>query len=257
MTHEPDFGNWIRLRRVVAILSVGVLVLSAAFITPSPWCWLVVSAGAPLLATGIYLAYVYYAFDDRGGGLQRKLWHITLSHINSYERLIGHALDIGTGNGSLAIICAMDNPNVTVIGVDLWDPEWEYSQNDCEANARRAGVEQRCTFQQASAHALPFTNEAFDCVMSHFVFHEVAPAADKRQVVIEALRVLKPGGTFSLHDMFFNGQLYGDPAELVEFIRATGVKDIQLIDSRKLVNANPLLMNKRTLGHCGILCGTK
>jgi ubiquinone/menaquinone biosynthesis C-methylase UbiE len=127
--------------------------------------------------------------------MKRKLWRLTLKHLDGYGQLTGDALDIGTGNGSLAVISAMENTKLRVIGIDLWEPQWEYSLDDCRRNAQRAGVTERCTFQRASAHVLPYANETFDYVMSHFVFHEVKAAPDKRTVVEEALRVLRKAVT--------------------------------------------------------------
>lgn len=56
----------------------------------------------------------------------------------------------------------------------------------------------RITFQKGDAAQLPFADESFDAAVSNFVFHEVRTAKDKRDVVREALRVVKPGGAFSV-----------------------------------------------------------
>lgn len=42
-----------------------------------------------------------------------------------------------------------------------------------------------------------------DAAVSNFVFHEVRTQPDKRQVVREALRVVKKGGSFAFQDMKF------------------------------------------------------
>lgn len=257
MPAEPDFGNWLRLRRVAALVGVGVVLILITFAIPSLWSWLLLVFGLTIFATGIFLSYVYYAFHDHGGGLQRVLWRLTLDHLEGYKHLSGNALDIGTGNGSLAVISASDNPGLRVVGIDLWEPGWEYSLADCQANASRAGISERCTFQQASAHVLPFPDETFDCVMSHFVFHEVNAAKDKRSVVMEAFRVLRKGGAFSFHDMFFDTELYGDHRQFIDFIKASGVAHVRFVDSRQLIKVGPLLMNKRALGRCAIICGVK
>lgn len=257
MSAEPDFGNWLRLHRVAALLASGVVLTIASVAVPPPWNWLGATAGLTILATGFFLSFVYYQFHDRGGAMQRKLWRLTLKHLDGYGQLTGDALDIGTGNGSLAVISAMENTKLRVIGIDLWEPQWEYSLDDCRRNAQRAGVTERCTFQRASAHALPYPNETFDYVMSHFVFHEVKVAPDKRTVVEEALRVLRKGGYFSFHDMFFDARLYGDSTALLDVLRAGGVECVQLVDTRQLVAASPLLLSKRILGHCAIVRGRK
>ena len=49
---------------------------------------------------------------------------------------------------------------------------------------------------------------------------------DKRQVVREALRVIKKGGSFAFHDLFEQKQLYGDMDEFLEFLRREGIREI-------------------------------
>jgi SAM-dependent methyltransferase len=257
MQIEPDFGNWIRLRKVATILLVSAAVVAIAAPLPAPWYWLLLVPGGCGLLTGLFLLYVHHQFRDTGGGLQRQLWALTLEHLGAAGTLSGTALDIGTGNGSLAITAARENPALQVTGIDLWSSDWAYSIETCCSNAERAGVESRAGFRRASADALPFADATFDYVMSHFVFHEVACAADKRSLVIEALRVLKPRGYFSFHDMFFDVALYGDSADLIASLQREGLHDVELVDSRPLVHAPRALMSKRILGHCAILRGQK
>jgi ubiquinone/menaquinone biosynthesis C-methylase UbiE len=255
MNDEPDFGNWIRLRRVVVLLIASTGLLTASAVLPSPWNWLLAMVAIAGLAMGLFLLFIHYQFDDRGGGVQRQLWTLTLDHLDGKRQ--GIALDVGTGNGSLAVMLAMQNESLRVTGVDLWNPDWEYSIDQCEQNAIRAGVRERVTFERASADDLPFPNDAFDNVVSHFVFHEVTSASDKLDVVQEALRVLKRGGHFSFHDMFFDAALYGSANELVELLKSAGVESVRLVDSRALLRVNRVLMGKRILGNCAILCGRK
>lgn len=62
-------------------------------------------------------------------------------------------------------------------------------------------------------------DETFDATVSNFVFHEVRSAKDKRDVVREALRIVKKGGAFSFQDMFSQKALYGDLEEFVEELK--------------------------------------
>lgn len=255
MTEEPDFGNWIRLRRVVALLLGSTGLLTGSLLVPSPWYWLLLVPGLVGLLLGLFLLFVYYQFDDRGGGVQRHLWRLTLDHLDGDGN--GTALDVGTGNGSLAVMLAMERAPLRVTGVDLWNADWAYSIDDCVQNAIRGGVRERVTFEHGSADALPFPDETFDDVVSHFVFHEVASARDKRDVVQEAVRVLKSGGHFSFHDMFFDTDLYGDTSDLLRAVQSFGVASVRLVDSRPLLHVPRVLMGKRILGNCAILCGRK
>ena len=79
-------------------------------------------------------------------------------------------------------------------------------------------VADHIAFQKGDAAKLDFPDETFDAVVSNFVFHEVRTAKDKRDVVKEALRVLKKGGVFSFQDMFSQKALYGDMEEFVRIL---------------------------------------
>ena len=72
-----------------------------------------------------------------------------------------------------------------------WGAEWNYAKEQCEKNARIEGIADRVTFQKGDAAKLDFADETFDAAVSHFVFHDVHSAKAKRDVVREALRVLK------------------------------------------------------------------
>lgn len=78
-----------------------------------------------------------------------------------------------------------------------------HMEEQCETNARLEGVWERIVFQKGDAAKLDFPDESFDGAVSKFVFHEVRRQPDKRLVVREALRVVKKGGAFAFHDLFF------------------------------------------------------
>ncbi|HIK56684.1 MAG TPA: class I SAM-dependent methyltransferase [Synechococcales cyanobacterium M55_K2018_004] len=54
-------------------------------------------------------------------------------------------------------------------------------------------------FVEGWAEALPFTNDRFDIVHTSVALHEMQPD-QRRQILQEVHRVLKPGGTFALID---------------------------------------------------------
>ena len=76
--------------------------------------------------------------------------------------------------------------------------------------------------------------------MSNFVFHEVRTAKDKRDVVREALRVVRPGGAFAFQDMFGQKQLYGDMEQFVRELQSDGtVKEIHYISNVEKASSIP------------------
>ncbi|MDO4522645.1 MAG: class I SAM-dependent methyltransferase [Eubacteriales bacterium] len=129
-----------------------------------------------------------------------EIHEFLLQHL-SYDGK-GTVLDIGCGAGALTIRCAKHYPEAELVGMDYWGKKWNYAKEQCVANAETEGVADRCRFEKGDAAKLSYADESFDVAISNFVFHEVRTASDKRDVVREALRVIKPGGSFAFQDMF-------------------------------------------------------
>jgi SAM-dependent methyltransferase len=251
-----DFGNWIRKRIVLAFLFASFILIGLAVVIPTPLIriFLWIAAGVTLIIF-VYLTYVYYQFSEQGGGMQRRLWTLLLDNLHCAD--CHEMLDIGTGNGPLAILLAAKHPEARVTGIDYWGEAWEYSQQMCAQNADAMGVGQRTHFQKASASHLPFEDGTFDAAVSHFVFHEVADAPDKRAVIREALRVIRKGGTFAFQDMFLDKALYGDIDSLLSTIRNWGIEDVHFVDTRTMLNLPRLLRHPRVLGQAALIYGRK
>jgi len=101
-------------------------------------------------------------------------------------------VDLGCGTGGLLPLFKQAHPRVAALGVDLSLP---YLQ---EA-AQRLAPYRRWRLAQAAAERLPLPDASVDAVSSVFLFHEL-PRKVRTQVVAEAARVLKPGGSFVLVD---------------------------------------------------------
>jgi SAM-dependent methyltransferase len=232
------------------------LILTSITLLPLPLFGRVVLWGTSggLFVVFLYLVSVYYLFADKGGNLQAHIRQLVLDRLPWDGS--GKALDIGTGNGALAVRLAERYPGSMVYGVDVWEAEWEYTQETCEQNAKLEGVSDRVHFQKRSAAQLGFPDEAFEAVVSHFVFHEVAHP-DKREVIQEGLRVLRQGGIFAFQDMFLDVRLYGSLPELLNLIRSWGICDVQFVATKDLMTIPALVRNRRALGYAGILYGRK
>lgn len=251
-----NFGNWIRRRILIIFLLAGLIFIGLSVVIPVSLIRIVLwIAAAVMLAIFAYLAYVYHQFSDQGGGVQRRLWELVIDHLQWNH--LGQVIDIGTGNGPLAILLAAKYPDAQVTGIDYWGAAWEYSRQVCEQNAAALGVAKRTRFQKASASNLPFDDGAFDAAISHFVFHEVADAPDKRAVIREALRVVRKGGSFSFQDMFLDKSLYGDIDALLGTIRSWGVEEVHFVDTGTVLNSSRLLRHPRVLGKAALIYGRK
>ncbi len=102
-------------------------------------------------------------------------------------------LDVGCGMGGAARFVARTH-GCRVTGIDL--------SEDLLATAReltrRAGLEARAVYWQASALALPFDDASFDGAWSQHVQMNIA---DKSGLYREIARVLKPGTRFAAYDI--------------------------------------------------------
>ena len=252
---KPRYGNWIR-RRILGRIGLMALLVAMLSLLPLPLVarlilWM---AGGILFLVFLSILSVYLLFADHIGNFQTHIRQVLFAQLPWDGN--GKALDIGTGNGALAIGLARQYPQALVEGVDLWGVQWEYAQSDCEHNARLEQVEERVHFRQASAARLPYLDETFDAAVSHFVFHEV-DHPDKRQVLAEALRVVRPGGVFAFQDMFLDTTRYGPIPDLLETLRSWGIQEVECIPTRDLLRIPLLVRNRRALGCAGNLFGRK
>jgi SAM-dependent methyltransferase len=103
-------------------------------------------------------------------------------------------LDLGSGAGLDVLLSAKRvGPGGHVYGVDMTDEMLAL------ANANRAKAEIRnATFLRGTIENVPLPDASVDVVISNCVINL---AEDKRAVIKEAFRVLRPGGVFAVADM--------------------------------------------------------
>jgi len=246
----PDYSNWVASRLITVPGAFSLLFFGLSFVLLP-----LLVVGILFLLIAVYFAYARYCFSPAGGNIQSQVQDLVLANLDWSG--IGKALDIGCGNAPLTIKVAKRYPRAEVIGIDYWGDMWEYSKGICEKNVKIEGVAGRVSFQKASALELPFEDGNFDAAVSNLVFHEVANAHDKKELIREALRVVKKGGRFAFQDLFMWKQVYGEPEELLATIKSWGVTRIELVETYKSPFIPAAVKLPFMLGTLAILYGEK
>ncbi|MBN1313720.1 MAG: class I SAM-dependent methyltransferase [Anaerolineae bacterium] len=247
---STNYGNWVSSKFIYIPFLMGAFFLGLILVWPG-----FAILAALCLLSGTYFVYARHAFSPCGGNIQVKLWEMVLERLDWNGK--GKALDIGCGNGPLTIALAQRYPDGHVTGIDFWGKKWDYSKAACERNAQTAGVADQTDFQKASASALPFEDGTFEAAVSNFVFHEVSDAEDKRELLKEALRVVKKGGYFAFQDLFLFEELYGEIDDLLETIRTWGITEVAFVDTSASDFVPTALKLPFMVGKAGIIYGEK
>ncbi|MGI8769734.1 MAG: class I SAM-dependent methyltransferase [Propionibacteriaceae bacterium] len=114
------------------------------------------------------------------------------------------ALDLGCGRGAVTVSVALRLPRGRVTGIDLWRSIDQSGNNEqaTRANLELNKVADRVRLTTGDMTALPFDDRTFDLVKASLAIHNVPSAAGREVAVREAVRVLKPGGTMLIVDVF-------------------------------------------------------
>ena len=99
-------------------------------------------------------------------------------------------LDLGCGTGRSTLPFADRYPAAEIHGIDLSAPCLTLAY----VNAREKGV--AATWSQQSVEGTVYPDESFDLIHSTFLLHEL-PVKAVTALVVEAVRLLRPGGAFA------------------------------------------------------------
>jgi arsenite methyltransferase len=118
-------------------------------------------------------------------------------------------LDLGSGGGIDVLLSARRvGPTGRAYGLDMTDEMLELARE----NQRKAGVD-NVEFLRGEIEAIPLPDNSVDVIISNCV---VNLSGDKRKVIAEAFRVLKPGGRFAVSDVVVRGEVPSQVRESME-----------------------------------------
>jgi len=125
---------------------------------------------------------------------RRWRWYVrkTLAQFKRHLPLTGTetVLDVACGTGELQRLLLEDYPSLQLVGVDLCEGMLDVARDKLKTHSQ-------VRFHQATASQLPFSDAAFDLVVSANSFHYFD---DPVGSLVEMRRVLKPAGQIIIMD---------------------------------------------------------
>ncbi len=104
-------------------------------------------------------------------------------------------LDIGCTAGASTRALKRAMPEAEIHGCDVSAPAVRL------AHLRSVEADLAIDYWQMNGEDMSFEDGRFDLVTSHWLIHEVPPSA-LRRIMAEGRRILRPGGTFAMYDMY-------------------------------------------------------
>jgi len=172
-------------------------------------------------------------------------------------------VDLGSGAGIDVLLASLRvGPTGKAIGIDM-TLEMVERANASAVKFGQGAVPANVEFRLGRLESLPLDDGSVDCLISNCVINLVP---DKRAAFREMYRVLKPGGRVAVSDIALKRKLPQELAQSVaayvgcvagaipiaeyeRLLREAGFADVQIVDTRKDLNAYAKIENQS--GCCG------
>ncbi|ODS59601.1 MAG: hypothetical protein ABS36_01350 [Acidobacteria bacterium SCN 69-37] len=197
MVHASlDFAYpwWLSYGHVVLALAFGVVLAAAVYWSWRPWL------------RGVLVGLTLWAVAGSVVMLQFNARGVPALPTANYLRHGAGArvLDIGAGTGRSSIMVLRERPGATLVAFDEFGESFAHHfdsagrpEDRLLANLRTAGVAGRTIIESGDMRALPFDDASFDAIVSAYAMDHIG-ADGARRALVEAYRVLEPGGEFLL-----------------------------------------------------------
>jgi ubiquinone/menaquinone biosynthesis C-methylase UbiE len=147
----------------------------------------------------LYEHQVEILFRGVGDAMRRAVIPPLARHLHRTGGRRRRLLELGAGCGTATRFVAQALPDARITCVDLSPPYLKKARE-------RLSDRDRIDFLQGDAAELDLRDDRFDAVYSVFLFHEL-PLAERRRVLSEARRVLRPGGVHVVVDALQRGDV--------------------------------------------------
>ncbi|MEO8609092.1 MAG: class I SAM-dependent methyltransferase [Chloroflexota bacterium] len=191
--HVPDhFRHFLIVGAASGILGVGLIIARVEI----QWLAYILLAVALLVALA---AFALQQIITLRGRLHTRNLMIQARQWRGDEQV----LDVGCGNGIMTMAVAHQLKSGKVTGIDIWDSTaGRQTAEIFWRNAQAEGVRDRVEVRETDARQMPFADSSFDVVVSSLALHHMGGVAESVKTIQEMTRVLKPGGTILLYDLF-------------------------------------------------------
>ncbi|MEO1660258.1 MAG: class I SAM-dependent methyltransferase [Pseudomonadota bacterium] len=149
----------------------------------------------------IYDHQVEALFTGAADAMRRAALAELVRDVRGTDQRSVRVLDLACGTGRFMRQVLDALPKLKLTGLDL-------SPNYAAAARKAVRAWPQVEVAEGKAEALPFEDASLDHIVSIYLFHELPPRV-RPQVIAEAARVLKPGGTFIIADSLQFGDNQG------------------------------------------------